>query len=125
MITNKPLESSNNLVDQAAASADRGIKATQRVANGALDALSDSVQGFRAEAAPALTRSHDKIAALARRSVDAMRDSSQQLREKVQRTSDSAVGYVKDEPVKAMLIAAAAGAVVMALIGLAARSRRP
>jgi hypothetical protein len=33
------------------------------------------------------------------------------------------VGYIKDEPVKAMLIAAATGAALMALVGLVSRSR--
>jgi ElaB/YqjD/DUF883 family membrane-anchored ribosome-binding protein len=125
MITNKPYEQSNGLVDQAAASADHAIKSTQRVANDALDSLSGSVQDIRNQAAPMLNRTSDQIGALAQRGVDAVRDSSQQLREKALRASDSAVGYVKDEPVKAMLIAAATGAALMALLGLMARSRRP
>ena len=125
MFTNKPLEPSNNLVDQAAASADRGIKATQRATNGALDSLSNGVEDLRADAAPALDRTNGKISALARRGADAVRESSQHLRDSVQRGSDNAVGYVRQEPVKAVLIAAAAGAALMALIGLAARSRRP
>jgi ElaB/YqjD/DUF883 family membrane-anchored ribosome-binding protein len=125
MITNKPYEQSNGLVDQAAASADHAIKSTQRVANEALDSLSGSVQDLRSQAAPMLNRTSDQIGALAQRGVDAVRDSSQQLREKALRASDSAVGYVKDEPVKAMLIAAATGAALMALLGLMARSRRP
>ena len=125
MITNKPYEQSNGLVDQAAASADNAIKSTQRVANEALDSLSGSVQDIRSQAAPMLNRTSEQIGALAQRGVDAVRDSSQQLREKALRASDSAVGYVKDEPVKAMLIAAATGAALMALLGLMARSRRP
>ena len=125
MITNKPYEQSNGLVDQAAASADHAIKSTQRVANEALDSLSGSVQDIRSQAAPMLNRTSEQIGALAQRGVDAVRDSSQQLRDKALRASDSAVGYVKDEPVKAMLIAAATGAALMALLGLMARSRRP
>jgi ElaB/YqjD/DUF883 family membrane-anchored ribosome-binding protein len=125
MITHKPYEQSNGLVEQAAASANHAIKSTQRVANEALDSLSGSVQDIRSQAAPMLNRTSDQIGALAQRGVDAVRDSSQQLRDKALRASDSAVGYVKDEPVKAMLIAAATGAALMALLGLMARSRRP
>ena len=125
MITNKPYEQSNGLVDQAAASADHAIKSTQRVANETLDSLAGSVQDLRSQAAPMLNRTGDQIGALAQRGVDAVRDSSQHLRERALRASDSAVGYVKDEPVKAMLIAAATGAALMALLGLMARSRRP
>ena len=53
-----------------------------------------------------------------------MRDASAQLREKATQASDTTVEYVRQEPVKAMLIAAATGAVLMALVGLLARSRR-
>jgi ElaB/YqjD/DUF883 family membrane-anchored ribosome-binding protein len=124
MITNKPFEtSSSTLVDQASDSADRAIKSTQRMANETLDSLSNSVHDVRDRVAPVLNRSSEQLAALAQRGVDVVRDSSQQLKDKALRASDSTVGYIKDEPVKAMLIAAATGAALMALIGLLSRSR--
>ena len=61
--------------------------------------------------------------AAAKRGMDAVRDSSQQLREKAMKATDTTVAYVKDEPVKSMLIAAATGAVLMGLISLLGRSR--
>jgi ElaB/YqjD/DUF883 family membrane-anchored ribosome-binding protein len=39
------------------------------------------------------------------------------MREKAQHASDNTLNYIKEEPVKAMLIAAATGAVVMAVVG--------
>jgi len=123
MITNKPFETSNTLVDQASDSAERAIKSTQRMANETLDSLAGSVHDVRDRVAPVLNRSSEQLAALAQRGVDAVRDSSQQLKDKALRASDTTVGYIKDEPVKAMLIAAATGAALMALIGLLSRSR--
>jgi ElaB/YqjD/DUF883 family membrane-anchored ribosome-binding protein len=126
MITNAltdPLNQSNRLADQAAHSADNAIKATQRVANQALDGLADSVQDLRQQAAPLLNRTAEQAGALAQRSVDAVRDGTQQLRDKALRVSDSTVNYVKEEPVKAMLIAAATGAALMALVNLMSGSR--
>ena len=126
MITNAltdPLNQSNRLADQAAQSADNAIKATQRVANQALDGLADSVQDLRQQAAPLLNRGAEQAGALAQRSVDAVRDSTQQLRDKALRVSDSTINYVKEEPVKAMLIAAATGAALMALVNLMSGSR--
>lgn len=123
MMTNNPFDSPTRLADQAAASADQAIRSTQRVANEALDALSTSVQEAHDRAVPALDRGSEKLAALAQRGLDTVRESSQHLREKALHASDSTVGYVRDEPVKAMLIAAATGAVLMALIGLLTRSR--
>jgi ElaB/YqjD/DUF883 family membrane-anchored ribosome-binding protein len=61
--------------------------------------------------------------AAARRGMEAVRDTSQQLRDKATQASDMTVAYVKDEPIKAMLIAAATGAVLMGIITLLSRSR--
>ncbi len=125
MITTKPFEPSGNLADQAAQSADNVIKSTQRVANETLDHLAVRVQDLRHEASPLLDRASERAGALAQRGVDAVRDTSQQWREKAHHVSDNTVAYIKDEPVKAMLIAAATGAALMALITLLSRSRHP
>jgi len=113
---------SNRLVDQAALSADNAIKSTQRVANEALDSLAGGVEGLRHQAAPALNRVGEQASTLAHRGVDAVREGSQQLRDRALRASDSTVAYIKDEPVKSMLIAAATGAALMALVSLMGRS---
>ena len=123
MITNKPFEQPNGLIVQAARSADNAIKSTQRVTNDALDSLAGTVQDMRNEATPLLNRATEQASALAQRGVNAVRDSSQQLRDRAVRASDSTVMYIKDEPLKAMLIAAATGAALMALVGLLSRSR--
>ncbi|HJV60177.1 MAG TPA: hypothetical protein VJ743_04480 [Albitalea sp.] len=121
--TNKPFQSANNLADQAGQSADTMIKTTQRATNEALDSLSDKVQDVKDQATPVLNRVAAKAEELARRSADAMRESSEQIKERALRASDMTVGYIKDEPVKSILIAAAAGAALMALVSLLARNR--
>ena len=50
------------------------------------------------------------------------RDAAKRLRLRVAQASDRALAYVKDEPVKTLLIAAAAGALLMGLLTLMARS---
>ncbi len=123
MISSKPYEPSNTLADQAAHSADNAIRSTQQVANHAFDGLAVKVQDVRDQATPLLNRASEQASALAQRGLDAVRDSSQQLRDKAVRASDTTVQYIKDEPVKAMLIAAATGAALMALVSLMGRSR--
>lgn len=59
--------------------------------------------------------STDRAARLLDRAADAARDGSSQLREHALAVSDRTVGYVRDEPVKAMLIALAVGAGIAAL----------
>ena len=61
---------------------------------------------------------------LTQRGADAVRAGGQQLREKAQNLSDTTVDYIKDEPVKSMLIAAATGAALMAMLSLVSRSGR-
>ncbi len=123
MFSNTEVEEKNRLADQAAKSADQAIRSTQRVANEALDGLAGSVQGLRQQAAPLLNRVGEQAGAMAQRGVDAVRDSSAQLREKALHASDTTVSYIKDEPIKAMLIAAGAGAALMAMLSLMTRSR--
>lgn len=123
MFTNKPFEQSNGLVDQAARSADNAIQSTQRLANDAIDSVADSMHDVRNEAAPMIDRASEKAAALAKRGANALRDTTQQLRDQALKASDTTVMYIKDEPLKSILIAAATGAALMALIAMLGRSR--
>ena len=122
--TTKPFGSeAPSLTDQAADSANSAIRSTQNVANAALDRLSEKVESVRDQAAPVIDRLSSQVETAARRGVDAVRDTSVQLRDKALKVSDDTVGYIREEPVKAMLIAAATGAALMALVGLLSRSR--
>jgi ElaB/YqjD/DUF883 family membrane-anchored ribosome-binding protein len=76
-----------------------------------------------AQAGPMIDRAAGKASALAHRGLDAVLESSDQLRAKAHQASDSTVAYIRQEPVKAMLMAAAAGAALTALISLLSRSR--
>jgi len=70
-----------------------------------------------------INRAGEQASAFAQRGVNAVLDSSQHLRDSAQRASDNTVMYIKDEPLKSMLIAAATGAALMALVGMLSRSR--
>ena len=110
--------------DQAADSATSALRSTQSATNHAFDKLNDKVAEVRDQAAPTVNRLSAQAEALAKRSVEAVRDTSAHLREKAVHATDTTVGYIKDEPVKSMLIAAATGAALMGLVGLMTRSRR-
>lgn len=86
--------------------------------------LAGSFQGLPPQAAPLLDRASERASALAQRGLDAVRDSSQQLREQAHRASDGTLGYIRDEPLKSMLFAAATGAALMALLSLLGSPRR-
>ena len=118
--TTKPFsQTSNTLAD----SSDSALKSSEHLASEALDTLSDKVQEVKDEAMPVLNRVAAKAEELARRSADAVRDRSADIKERATRASDATLGYIKDEPVKAILIAAATGAALMALLTLLNRRR--
>ncbi len=116
-------DKTSNLIDQASHSADQAIRATQQAANGVVDSAANSLQDLRHQTAPMIDRASERVSAMAHRGLDSVRETSHQLRLKAEHASDSTVGYIRDEPVKAVLIAAATGAALMALVSLVARSR--
>jgi ElaB/YqjD/DUF883 family membrane-anchored ribosome-binding protein len=122
--TNKPVaQQGQDMADNASGAAQGAIRSTQRAADQALDRLSDKVDEARGQAAPLLNKVTSQAEAAARRGMDAVRDTSQQLRERAAQAQDMTVAYVKDEPIKAMLIAAATGAVLMGIVSMLGRSR--
>lgn len=116
-------DTSASLVEQASLSADHAILASQQAANDALKSLAAAMQDLRHQATPMLERASDQVSSLARHGVDSARETSHQLRLKAERASESTVAYIRHEPVKSVLIAAATGAALMALISLVASSR--
>jgi ElaB/YqjD/DUF883 family membrane-anchored ribosome-binding protein len=116
-------DKSGNLIEQASHSADQAIRATQQAANGAVESVAGSLQDLRHQAAPALARASEQVSAMAHRGIESVRETSHQLRAKAEHASETTVRYIKDEPVKSVLIAAATGAALMALISLMTRAR--
>ena len=112
MIFDQPAKTQHQLADQAAGAAD-----------GALNSLSASVCDMQAKVAPMLDRAGERVSALAQRGMDAVHDGSTQMRNKAQHAGDAATGYIRHDPVKAMLIAAVTGAALMGLLGLLTRTR--
>ena len=121
--TRSPAQQVQDMGDSAANTAQGAIRSTQRAADQALDRLSETVEDVRSKAAPMLNKVTSQAEAAARRGMEAVRDTSQQLRERALQAQDMTVAYVKDEPIKAMLIAAATGAILMGLISMLSRSR--
>ena len=118
-------DQAGNIADHAAETASHAIRSTQGVANAAFDRMNDKVEVAREHASPVIDRWSSQAETALRRSVDALRETTNQLRDQAVRVSDATAGRVRDEPLKAVLIAAAAGAALVALLSLfSGRSRR-
>lgn len=108
------------LARSAADRADAALDAT----HGALDSLQDRVGDLRDQATGAIGRAAARVDDLKRLGIDAARKLGTTVQDQAARSSERTVGYIKDEPMKSVLIAAAAGAALAALISMAARSHR-
>lgn len=93
MFPNQPEEKFTTTGDQASQSVDHLVNATQRVSD------------------------------MAHRGMDSVREKSHQLRVKADLASENTVNFIRQEPVKSVLIAAATGAALVALVKLVSRSR--
>jgi len=116
-------DTSPSLVQQASESADHAILASQQAANDALKSLTNAMQDLRHQATPLMDHASDQVSAMARHGMDSVRETAHQLRLKAERASEGTTSYIRHEPVKSVLIAAATGAALMALVSLVARSR--
>ena len=113
----------SQLADRAANTADKAIQTTQRVANETLDRLQDEINALRGEAPGTFGRLAAEVESLTHRGMDRARQASADVRDRVAQAGDGTVAYIRDEPVKSMLIAAAAGATLAALVALLVHQR--
>ncbi|KQU71218.1 MULTISPECIES: DUF883 family protein [unclassified Rhizobacter] len=114
----------SDTVNRLADTADSAVKSTRRVANTALDSAESAIGEARDTAEPTIARLAGQAEALAKRGVDAVKDTASQVRERAASVGDATVRYVRDEPVKSVLIAAATGAALMGLLALIQSARR-
>lgn len=87
----------SNVADRVALSADNALHGTQSATNKVFDKLSSKVESLRERATPLLNKASAR--------------------------AEVAGHYVQDQPLKALLVAAAAGAALATLLGWMSRSR--
>jgi ElaB/YqjD/DUF883 family membrane-anchored ribosome-binding protein len=92
------------------------LKSAKRDAYAAIDSAVDGLASAYGEAQPLLARIGKQARGYAHDGVDAARHAATDLRERSYRAVDTTRGYVRDEPVKSLLVAAAVGAAVIALV---------
>lgn len=120
----KPLaQQGQAAVDKAANATKEAIGSTQQTAGRVMDKVTDKVDDVRSQMKPTMDNISDTVTSAMEKARVALHDATDQMREQAQQASDAAIGYTKDEPIKAMLIAAATGAVLMAAVSVMVRSR--
>jgi len=108
---------------KAAGNIKDGIDSANDAADKAVDALASKAQSVRHEVTPKIKQGVDRAQTLIDQGVQTVRDTTQAARDKASDVTDVVLAYTRDEPVKALLIAAAAGAVLMSLLSTMTRPR--
>lgn len=93
-------------------------------AQDALGSLSKGAEDLRTHTPKALSRAAERIEVMAQRGLERAGEFKEEARRQVGVANERTVTYIKEEPVKSMLIAAAAGATLAGLFALLTRSSR-
>jgi ElaB/YqjD/DUF883 family membrane-anchored ribosome-binding protein len=118
--SNTIANSGKDMADTAASKIQSGIREAQRTVDKAGDQLSSKVEDLRTDSKSMVKRVRDHAQSFA----EGARGTGRQFRDAASRTSDSVISFTKENPVKAILIAAASGAVLMTLYQAIVGSRR-
>lgn len=122
-LTDQGADAAHRAVSEAADSANHLINKTHSAITGSEKTIKEGLDTLR-EAVPAsLARASTQAEDLARAGIQKARAAGAQVAEQAHHVGDSTVSYVRKEPVKALLMAAAAGAAATVLIGWATRDR--
>lgn len=116
-----PTETAAQAARTAAQGAADVASTTRRAAGNSMDEVSASLDQARHETGAALRQLVSDSEALAHRGMESVRGSAEHLREKSLHAKDATSEYIQHEPIKSMLMAAAAGAALMALVALFSR----
>lgn len=102
------MDSTNNLSKQGHDLADKAAAATDQ---------------FRSNAAPLLKKATDQAQTLGKQGVDAVSGMAQQVQDSAADITGSVIAYTKKHPAAALAIAAASGALIVAIAKLLTPSR--
>lgn len=109
-------------LSNVAQTAERAANTARHGIGQGLQEMSSGLEHARSETGNALRQLASESDALLHRGLDKVRDASGQLREKSLHAKDSATNYIQHEPMKSVLMAAAVGAGLMALVALFSRN---
>lgn len=95
----------------------------QDFADNAADKLQGGIRHARQTATQLGETAADQAQTFIGRGIDTARATAQQVRDSATQASESLVSYTKENPLKAILLAAASGAILVTLIKALSRSR--
>jgi len=110
--------------DKAADKLQSGIRDAKQSVSSAASSASNKVEAMRSGVGPAIDNASDNAQGLLRQGRDAVSDATRKAQDFASDAQDSIVTYTRQKPVKALLIAAAAGAALITLMRAFSSSKR-
>ncbi len=114
--TRRPGSLASDLSASAAAQADMAIAATKRVTDSAAQSVHAGLDNLQEKVPSMLTHAGAAADEFIAHGVQRAREASSAVRDTTGRAQERAVVYIREEPLKAMLIAAGVGALVALLL---------
>ena len=109
-------KTSQALADKAADKVHAGIRSAQQSAKDTGDSLSSQVADVHDKAVPVIRNASSRAQSTMQQGFDTVSDIADQARDMAASTADSIVSYTKRNPVQALAIAAASGALLYVAI---------
>jgi ElaB/YqjD/DUF883 family membrane-anchored ribosome-binding protein len=115
-------KTASQIADDASKTANDAIDTTRNYAQNAVNAAGEKVRDLRREAEPAVEQIAARVQQAVQRGFEAASATSARAQRRLEEAADVTGKYISNQPVRSVLIAAAAGAAITALIVLASRS---
>lgn len=113
----------SQLADDLRQTANDAVETTRAYAQNAVNAAGEKVRDLRREGEPGVEQLAARVQQAVQRGLDAASTTTTRAQRRLEAAADVTGRYISDQPVRSVLIAAAAGAVITALIVLASRRR--
>jgi ElaB/YqjD/DUF883 family membrane-anchored ribosome-binding protein len=111
-----------NTDDFAKKGQDFADKAADKVQGGLRDAQA-ATETARSQAGPSIKKAGDQVQGIWNQGMDVASSAKRHVRDTAMQASDSLANFTRENPLKTIVIAAASGALLLALFNTLARSR--
>lgn len=120
---NSTAKSPSQLADDLRGTAQDAVETTRAYAQNAVDAAGQKVRNLRHDVEPSVEQIAARVQQAVHRGLEAASKSGVRAQERFSDAAQLTGRYIADQPVRSVLIAAAAGAAITALLVLATRRR--
>ena len=109
------------LADEIRQTANDAVETTRAYAQNAVNAAGEKVRDIRRDAEPTMEQIAARVQQAVQRGLESATKTSARAQRRIEEAADVTGRYIADQPVRSVLLAAAAGAAITALIVLATR----